>query len=138
MYARMRAAFIRREIAGTGRSPFRLDVMRLRKSCLAVVLVVALGYTPTARATPKCTPLGGDISWAEWSEGSKPRGAKLVFGAQWQEARTMHGQWLAYQSTSGDISGFLRFGLPQFQNLISEDDRAALGLSTRLKDRDCS
>jgi len=61
-------------------------------------------------------------------EGSKPRGAKLIFDSSWQEAHTLHGQWLAHETSDASISGWLRFGVPIHDGLISEDVRSGLGL----------
>jgi hypothetical protein len=83
------------------------------------------------QAADDCTDANGDISWVEWTEGSKLRGARLVFDNQWQEARTMHGLFLAYESLSLDapVSGWLRLGLPPFMDRAQTDKlKADLGI----------
>src|SRR3954467_9956577 len=102
MSARGREAAYRRHNAGAERPPFCFWAGRLRGVFFAASMIFVMGFVPAARASDDCRPLNGDVSWAEWLEGSRPRGARLVFDSRWQEARTMHGQWLAYDMASAD------------------------------------
>jgi hypothetical protein len=129
MSARPREAGLQRRNAGAERPPFRFWAGRLRRIFFTAAMMFVMGFFPAARASDDCRPLNGDVSWAEWLEGSTPRGARLVFDGRWQEARTMHGQWLAYQMTSVDTAdtqavGMLRFGLPVSGNFAAEEQDA--------------
>jgi hypothetical protein len=131
MSARPRERRPERHSTGAERPPLCLW------AALKVFLATAVwlcGVAPSAsRAGGDCRALRGDVSWVELMDGSNPRGAKLVFNSGWGEARTMHGQWLVYgtplasDSESG-VLGWLRFGLPLPDEMISEEVKTALGL----------
>jgi hypothetical protein len=85
---------------------------------LALAVTWTSGSATSSHAGNDCEYFNGDLAWVEWLEGSKPRGARLILDDRWQEARTLHGQWLAYETASVNaaVSGWLRLDLPPFMD----------------------
>ena len=94
---------------------------------VVVSLTFAEEFIATAKAADDCKFTKGDVAWAEWRDGARRLGARLAYDGRWQEARTMHGQWLAYELESRDapVAGWLQFGLPlAFQEWTGLDQTA--------------
>src|SRR5438477_3806122 len=108
----------KRRNPGAERPPSCLWGKCARGAVLAAGILFLAATSSVGQAADDCTDFRGDISWVEWTQGSKLHGARLVFDNRWQEARTMHGQWLAYAplSSRAPVSGWLLLDLPPFMD----------------------
>jgi hypothetical protein len=109
-----------------------MTVLVAKIFCFLVVLLTLLaGDSSAAKAADDCRYFNGGVSRLEWTQGSTPRGARLIFDDRWQEAYSFHGQWLAYEGPPADsrISGWLNLGLPFFMDVKrGEKVKADLGI----------